>query len=270
MKNIVFSFFLCVSLVLSIKAQVIRMFHENKNHGFVLYADNREFNPVSVLLDLNLSNLYFSEGNKKIFVVPPRSIRFKIGELKPISNNPTRFSYNFRTTLGDIAQENYDTSFIYDLPFERGRRFKMFQGYNGIFSHQNDNALDFTMPEGTEVVAARDGIIVHIVQHNTESCLREECKKFNNHVIIMHSDKTFGYYGHIRYNGAKCIVGEIVERGDVIAYSGSVGWSSGPHLHFACFLGGFDKVRTFETKFRIGNGDQEEMLKEGIEYSRNY
>lgn len=65
-------------------------------------------------------------------------------------------------------------------------------------------------------------------------------------------------------------LGDKVKRSDVIAYSGSVGFASGPHLHFACFLGGFDRWRTLETKFRIGNGDQVEMLKEGIEYSRNY
>ncbi|RYG49815.1 MAG: M23 family metallopeptidase, partial [Chitinophagaceae bacterium] len=159
---------------------------------------------------------------------------------------------------------------VYDLPFQKGKSFLLFQGYNGSSSHQNQNALDFPMPEGTEVLAARDGIVVKIVQHNTEHCESEACKQFNNYVIIMHSDGSYAYYAHIKQNGAKAKIGDKVKQGDVIAYSGNVGWSGGPHLHFACFIGGFDNWRTLETQFRTGKGDSTETLKEKNSYVRDY
>ncbi len=86
----------------------------------------------------------------------------------------------------------------------------------------------------------------------------------------MHSDGTFGCYPHIRYNGSICKVGDNIKKGDVIAYSGNVGFSNGPHLHFECFLNDFEKWRSLETKFRIDKGDRVEILKEGNSYSRNY
>ncbi len=86
----------------------------------------------------------------------------------------------------------------------------------------------------------------------------------------MHPDGTFATYAHIKYNGAKCKVGDTVKRGDVIALSGNTGWTSGPHLHFVCFLGGFDRWNTIETTFKIKGGQESAMLKEGIIYERQY
>jgi len=172
--------------------------------------------------------------------------------------------------MGDVYKTDYDRSFEYDLPFQKGKSYRVTQGYNGNFSHQNENAIDFTMPEGSEVLAARDGMIVQVVQNNTESCAKEECKKYNNYITIMHTDGTFARYTHIKYNGSKYKSGDTVKRGDLIAYSGNVGWTGGPHLHFVCFLGGFEKWNTIETKFKIDKADKAVALKEGNTYLRDY
>ena len=262
---------LFVNLAFAIKAQVIKVFGENKGQGFVIYAANQELYPVSMTLNLNLSNLSFSGPDKKLFVIPPKMERFRLGELTVETNDfPTRWSCNYTTAIGDVTLKKYDTAFIYDLPFGKGKSFQLFQGYNGTSSHLNENALDFPMPEGTEVLAAREGRVVQVIQNNTQSCPQEECKKYNNQILIMHADGSFACYAHIKYNGSNVKLGDLVKKGDVIAYSGNVGWSSGPHLHFACFLGGFGKWRTVETRFRFGKGDQVEMLIEGNEYVRDY
>ncbi|AEW01127.1 Peptidase M23 [Niastella koreensis GR20-10] len=271
MKVFFCSLFLCVNLVFSGMAQTTKVFYEKKEQEFVIYADNNELCPVSLIINLDLSNLAFSDKDKKVFVIPPKTERFRIGKLTPVNKNDgTKFSYNYKTALGDITVKKYDTSFVYDLPFQKGNLFRVHQGYNGIFSHQNEKAIDFTMPEGTEILAAREGRVVQIVQNNTESCPNEECKKYNNHIIIMHADGTFGCYAHIKYNGSKVKPGDYIQKGSVIGYSGNVGWSSGPHLHFACFLPAFDKWQTLETKFRIDNGENVVLLMEGKEYKRDY
>ena len=55
----------------------------------------------------------------------------------------------------DSKVTNNLDSYIYDLPFKKGTRQKVVQGYGGMFSHKNKAALDFGMPEGTPVYAAR-------------------------------------------------------------------------------------------------------------------
>ncbi len=136
-----------------------KVFYENKNRGFVLYVDNYELCPVSISFDLNLSNQAFSEGDKKIFIILSKSEKFKIGELTAVNNGQTKFDYTHKSIFDDVTQRRYDTSFVYDLPFQKSKSYKISQGYNGIFSHQNENALDFNMPEGTVITAARDGLL---------------------------------------------------------------------------------------------------------------
>lgn len=265
-------FFLCAMLLTASLVQgQPKLFYENKPGGYVIYAANAELFPVSVDLDLTLTNLSFSEGTKKLFVLPPQNEKFKIGELNAVPDSRYKFSWHYKYTMGDVtAAATYNNLFAYDLPFQKGKSFKVYQGYNGSFSHQNTNAIDFTMPEGTEVLAARDGKVVRVVQNNNQGCATEDCKQYNNYIIIMHDDGSFASYVHIRYNGSKVKPGDVVKRGDVIAYSGNTGWSSGPHLHFECFIGGFEKRITLETKFRTGNGTQSTPLQEGSVYTREY
>jgi murein DD-endopeptidase MepM/ murein hydrolase activator NlpD len=50
------------------------------------------------------------------------------------------------------------------------------------------------------------------------------------YLIIDHGGGVSTLYGHS--SGLKAKVGDYVRRGDTIAYVGSTGWSTGPHLHF--------------------------------------
>ena len=179
----------------------------------------------------------FSENTIKAFVIPARIDKFKIGELDVVNQTEIRkFDFQYKSNMGDITLTHFDSTFPYELPYKKGKSFLLFQGYNGKFSHQNKNALDFTMPKGTEILAARGGVVVKIVQHNSESCPREACVQFNNYVTIYQSDGTFAQYEHIKQNGAKVTIGDRIQTGDLIALSGNTGWTNGPHLHFSCFL----------------------------------
>lgn len=255
----------------SVNAQQLKIFSENKSQGFIIYGSNPELYPMSISLDLDIKNLAFSEKERKVFVIPPKSDKFKIGELTIIeTGGRIKFSYTYKSAFGDVTLTGFDSRFEYDLPFQKGKSYKVYQGYNGSFSHKNQNAIDFTMAEGTEILTARGGIIVQLVQNNTESCPREDCRKYNNYITVMHNDGTFANYSHIRYNGSVYKLGDPVKKGVVIAYSGNVGWTSGPHLHFSCFSAGFEKMNSIETKFRIEKGDKAVLLTEGNTYLRDY
>ena len=269
MKQALFAILLSTFLIFTAAAQKVNVFHERQGQTTTIYATNPEFYPASVSLTFDLTNMDFSEGSQRVFVVPAQSVKFKIGELKPAGNVSYKFSYNYRTAMGDVTKK-YDQGYVYDLPFQKGQGFRLFQGYNGKLSHTGENSLDFTMPEGTEILAAREGTVVEVVQQNNVSCPRQECEKFNNYIMILHPDGTFANYVHIKQNGARFKPGDKVKKGDVIAYSGNVGWSSGPHLHFICFTGGFDKWQSIETRFRINKGDVDALLQEGGTYTRDY
>jgi murein DD-endopeptidase MepM/ murein hydrolase activator NlpD len=253
-------------------SQKFRVFHAAAaDRGYTIYAANPEWYPMTVRLEFDNTGLRFSEGAKMMFLVPPRTDSFRIGLLTP-DPAATRIGLKFRyvTAMGDAALKNWDRNYEYDLPFRKGEKYTLYQGYNGSFSHAGENSLDFTMPEGTEVLAVREGTVVQVVQENSRSCASSDCKQYNNYITILHPDGTFAYYAHIRQGGAAVKPGDTVRKGDRIAWSGNVGWSNGPHLHLAIFSGGFDKWNTLPTRFRVSEGSGAVPLREGNTYARNY
>ena len=94
-------------------------------------------------------------------------------------------------------------------------------------------AIDFPVPDGTPIHAAREGIVVGAEGSNSIGGMSPEYRKYANYVIIEHSDGTMRNYYHLRKNGAHVKIGQKVSKGDLIGYSGNTGYSSGPHLHFS-------------------------------------
>src|SRR4051794_563567 len=78
----------------------------------------------------------------------------------------TFFIIAITLTIGLVLLFNYSTtvtknidSYEYELPFKKGTKHRVVQGYGGLFSHRYIAAIDFEMPIGTPVCAARSGII---------------------------------------------------------------------------------------------------------------
>ena len=124
------------------------------------------------------------------------------------------------------------TSSPYTLPYETGRDWLVIRssehfapGNRGVGLY----AIDFQMPIGTPVVAARAGIAVAI-QESFLDGNDEDLKE--NYVFVRHDDGTIARYFHLTQNGALVSEGDSVRRGQAIARSGNSGQSGQPHLHF--------------------------------------
>ena len=79
---------------------------------------------------------------------------------------------------------------------------------------------------GASIYAAKGGTVIK-AGYNTG---------YGNYVVIDHGDGYATLYGHA--SSLNVSAGSIVSKGDVIAYVGSTGYSTGPHLHFEIMKNG--------------------------------
>ncbi len=271
MKNRILFFVLLFVTVSSFAKFNVKIYYEKSQNGYVVMVDNNEFCPVSVKIKFELSNLRSSKGNNKVFVIPANSKNYVITNLVIINSKAShKFKYNTTTNIGNDLLNKVPKDFNYNLPFKKNEEYTIHQGYKGNLTHKGINALDFSMPIGTQILAVRSGIVIMVVQSNDRSCIQKNCAKFNNRILIYHEDGTFANYAHIKKNGSKVKVGDKVKQGQLIGLSGNVGRTSGPHLHLEIFLQQIDKKITLKTKFLTEEGNKSQFLKEKETYLRKY
>ncbi len=151
-------------------------------------------------------------------------------------NKPWHWRYSLRWTKGRMdAHHSAETR--YRLPFREGEAYRVVQGYNARWSHhgQDRYAVDFAMPEGTPVCAARDGVVVDLMESSEVGGPDRKYKDQANFVSIAHDDGTIGEYLHLKRDGVLVEVGAKVKAGQPIALSGNTGYSTVPHLHFGVY-----------------------------------
>jgi murein DD-endopeptidase MepM/ murein hydrolase activator NlpD len=124
---------------------------------------------------------------------------------------------------------------LYRLPWPEGRSFMFTQVPGGwIGTHvlrSNRYAVDIAMPEGTPVLAARRGVVIGTEwRHGGDAS--ERAWGIGNYVLVRHGDGTVATYAHLAHAGVAVEPGEEVPEGRLLGYSGTTGFSSGPHLHF--------------------------------------
>ena len=82
------------------------------------------------------------------------------------------------------------------------------------------HGIDVAMPTGTPLNAPADGVVVHKGYGNSGG----------HTLIIKHADDLFTVYYHLE-KASHLAKGARVQLGDLIAFSGNTGASTGPHLH---------------------------------------
>ncbi|MBB6520513.1 peptidoglycan DD-metalloendopeptidase family protein [Pseudoteredinibacter isoporae] len=145
---------------------------------------------------------------------------------------------------------------VYELPFSSKKRLLISQGFNGRFSHTgigNRNALDIAMEVGTDIAAARPGVVAIAKDDYHMGGAKSFFLDKANHITVYHDDGSSAIYAHILQGSAKVKPGDKVRAGQLIARAGSSGYSTGPHLHFV--IRGIVGGRVASLPFRLRGRD---------------
>ncbi len=218
---------------------------------------------ITLAFQSTAENMAGDTGALSLVVAGPTRRRL-LGLQKPADDSRWRWSYRFTYHIGAEAAA-HDDSHVYRLPYPAGRAFPVSQSFGGRHSHQGRQqyAIDWPMPVGTPVLAARGGVVVG---------LREDADRtggwHNNYIWIEHADGTVGHYYHLRRDGVLVGLGEPVAAGQPIGRSGNTGESTGPHLHFHVSTpsqGAAEAFRSFPIRFRI-EGGRAATLQQGRAY----
>ena len=212
--------------------------HETLGESVEIVAHNEYHSPVEVRIRFNqITGLEYPHPDEVLrWLVDPRSDLLLL-DLDFLSDIDSRYiEFEFEYMPGDPTAKHAAAE-GYRVPFSSGMKFQVTQTYPDAITHQTLDsmfAVDIEMPIGTDIVAARAGVVVEVASTNFRSGLNlARDGPAANIVRIMHDDGTFTLYAHLNLNSIRVQPGDRVRTGQYIADSGNSGFSSGPHLHFS-------------------------------------
>ncbi|MCA9446760.1 MAG: M23 family metallopeptidase [Candidatus Omnitrophica bacterium] len=185
------------------KYEIKNMFEVCELNGLDYYSSNK-LQPGQMLVLPNAKRKHYSEQPHLATAIRPDLSKFK-GNVR--WNWPVEDDFTVSSGWGRRID-----------PFSKRSR----EGLGGPkprFSMHH--GIDLAVPVGTPVQAARDGEVIE-VSHSRYG--------HGNSIKIRHDDGWVTVYSH----NSKLLKkeGDKVKQGDLIAYSGNTGRSTGPHLHF--------------------------------------
>lgn len=92
---------------------------------------------------------------------------------------------------------------------------------SGVYKFHSGIDITMANAHGKKLVATKSGTVIRAVHSNSG---------YGNYIMIDHGGGYSSLYGHC--SSLAVSVGDKVSQGQVVAYIGSTGYSTGPHVHF--------------------------------------
>ena len=200
-------------------------------------ASNLTGGPIEVRCALESSENMRSDPPLPRHLVVPGQAERVVAELHPIDRAQRSEADLYCDAMVGDPNARPAEGYRYALPFAPGTRFHLDQGFGGRYSHsdeENRYALDFGVPEGTPVMAARAGVVMQVeddFRANGTDAARYGDRA--NYVRILHDDGSMALYAHLAPASLLRRPGDRVVVGQLVGKSGNTGFSTGPHLHFS-------------------------------------
>lgn len=94
-----------------------------------------------------------------------------------------------------------------------------------LYKNGFHNGVDFGVPLGTPVYAAADGEVAAVGNNGR--------LQYGKYILIRHNNNLSTLYAHL--SSQQVGIGQKINRGDFVGYTGTTGYSFGPHLHFTVY-----------------------------------
>lgn len=212
--------------------QKVCLFIKNQSSKYQIYAVNTLKTEVSIYVDLELNNVKINRSLPFTTILKPKQKKHIISAKIDNIHKKSNIRASYRWLHGKLDSNHNYTH--YKLPYKYrtvkivGQSFDTDQTHQGITKY----AIDWNMPIGTHIHAARDGIVIATENKFERAGNSAAFGDKSNYIKIQHSDGTISIYGHLQKNGVKVKVGDYVRTRQFIGLSGNTGYSTGPHLHF--------------------------------------
>lgn len=148
--------------------------------------------------------------------------------------NPGSFATPNAGVLRWPVEKPYITQYFGNTPFATANA----QVYGG----RGHNAIDLRATPGTPILAARGGK----VRGTGNTDLTCPNASYGKWVFVDHDNGLSTLYTHLSVISVSD--GQQVSAGQVLGYSGSTGYATGPHLHFGVFASAGAKITTFPSQ----------------------
>lgn len=200
--------------------------NERQSYQAAVDAKNNYMKVLESNLDLYKAEFEKAQANWDSLDAEIVRLQKEISEQKKAeeaaARRATRVHSNITVSSGPRNGQSYTWPLPghYSISSPFGYRVHPILGYSKFHS-----GVDIPAPSGTPIVAAKSGTVI----------MSQLMSGYGNVVMVDHGD-TVTVYAHC--SALNVGVGESVKAGDVIAFVGSTGLSTGAHLHFEVRVNG--------------------------------